>query len=140
MKWGSRGDQDGQFMGLTGIAIDAQGNIYVTDREGNGIQKFDSHGQFLAKWDTCGDGKFPTVDSATGISVDTQGNIYVSDRSNNRICKYDSNGHFLTRWGGPDATAGQPRLPSPAGNAVDQQGNVYVAELFNNLVVKFRQR
>jgi sugar lactone lactonase YvrE len=109
--------------------------VYVTDRS-NGIYQFDSKGQFLARWDTCGDDKL--IFSATGVAVDTLGNIYVFDLSNSRICKYDSNGKFLNNWDG----SGSPEGPffAVGGIAVDQQGNVYVAELFNDRVRKFRQR
>ena len=33
-----------------GIAIDAAGNVYVSDNENHRIQKFTADGQFLDKW------------------------------------------------------------------------------------------
>src|SRR6476620_3505079 len=75
LKWGGPGYEDGQFSpDLADIAIDAQGNIYITDRS-NGLYQFDPNGRFLARWDTCGDDKI--ISGATGVAVDTQGNIYV---------------------------------------------------------------
>ena len=44
--WGSRGTDPGQFSTPHGIAIDAQGNVYVADRETRRIQVFDGEGTF----------------------------------------------------------------------------------------------
>jgi DNA-binding beta-propeller fold protein YncE len=132
-KFGSSGSGDGKFTAqLADIAVDAQGNVYVTDRE-NGIQKFDSNGQFAARFDTCGDRLFY---SATGVALDTHGNVYVSDVQNHRICKFDSEGHFVNFWDSFDGIA-RP-LSDVGGVAVDQQGNIYVSELFDGRVRKFR--
>jgi len=53
-KWGSHGTGDGQFSldnmeGAWGIAVDAQGNIYVTDSNLNRVQKFTPSGQFVPR-------------------------------------------------------------------------------------------
>jgi DNA-binding beta-propeller fold protein YncE len=33
MKWGTKGTADGQFQGPSGLSIDANDNIYVTDKK-----------------------------------------------------------------------------------------------------------
>ena len=130
MTFGSQGTEAGQFSSdLADLAVDAQGNLYVTDRS-IGLQKFDSSGQFVAKWESCGDDKRMT--GATGVATDSQGNIYVYDLSNSRICKFDPDGNPLAAWGGLENAVGFI--------AVDRQGDIYVAEPFNDLVKKFHQR
>ena len=42
--WGQRGSEPGQFNALRGIAIDAQGNVYVADAGNKRIQVFDGDG------------------------------------------------------------------------------------------------
>jgi DNA-binding beta-propeller fold protein YncE len=130
MKFGKSGFEAGQFSGdLADIAVDARGNIYVTDRI-KGLQKFDGKGHFLAAWRACGD-KRP-VTWATGVALDRQSNVYFYDLANGRICKYSSNGQFLTAFGG---------FRTPVGMiAIDQQGDIYVAEVFANRVLRFRQK
>jgi DNA-binding beta-propeller fold protein YncE len=47
--WGSRGSDNGQFNIAHGIAIDAQGNVYVADTGNKRIQVFDGDGNFKSQ-------------------------------------------------------------------------------------------
>src|SRR5690349_13440487 len=69
--WGQHGSGDGQFQGPNDIALDAAGNVYVTE-DGNRVQKFTSGGAFLAKWGTPGSGA-GQFNGPTGIVVDAGG-------------------------------------------------------------------
>jgi len=44
--WGSTGSEQMQFNGVKGIALDAQGNVYVADRGNKRIQVFDAEGTY----------------------------------------------------------------------------------------------
>ena len=67
-QWGSEGDGDGQFKRPLDVAVDAFGNVYVTEgrwesgyeSDNYRVQKFDSNGNLLAKWGSygSGDGQF----------------------------------------------------------------------------------
>lgn len=90
-KWGSRGSGNGQFGagragGPQGLAVDVDGNVYVTDTNDR-IEKFTSTGEFLTKWGTpgTGDGQFT---AATDVAVDDDGNVYVADTGNSRVQKF----------------------------------------------------
>ncbi len=48
--WGSTGTEPGQFQGLKGLAIDAQGNVYVADAGNKRIQVFDADGTFKSQF------------------------------------------------------------------------------------------
>src|ERR1700691_3783821 len=53
--WGSKGTEPGQFAAsVRGIAIDAQGNVYVADSGNKRIQVFDSNGTFKTQITTVG--------------------------------------------------------------------------------------
>ncbi|MBI3743628.1 MAG: hypothetical protein HY261_05000, partial [Chloroflexi bacterium] len=86
-KWGSEGSGDGQFNMPSGIAVDAQGNVYVADRGNYRIQEFTSTGKFLTKWGSegSGDGQF---NSPFGVAVDGVGNVYVADFDTPGIQKF----------------------------------------------------
>ncbi|MBM4122297.1 MAG: hypothetical protein FJ249_06870 [Nitrospira sp.] len=150
MKFGSRGNGEGQFSSPWGIAVDrVRGYVYVVDSANFRVQKFDLQGEFVMQWGSFGtnDGQFYF---ARGVAVDqSDGAVYVVDMGNHRIQKFDTSTNVLpqiiTKWGGglgpghassPQAQeAGQFR--SPWGIAVDAQGDVYVTDTGNQRVQKF---
>jgi sugar lactone lactonase YvrE len=53
-QWGATGSENGQFNGLKGLAIDAQGNVYVADAGNKRIQVFDGEGTFKSQFGNIG--------------------------------------------------------------------------------------
>lgn len=81
------------FNGPKGIAVDSSGNVYVADSDNNRIQKFDSNGNFLAKWGEYGFAYGENEENGNflypeGVAVDSSLNVYVADTYNNRIQKF----------------------------------------------------
>ncbi|MDA8154971.1 MAG: SMP-30/gluconolactonase/LRE family protein [Actinomycetota bacterium] len=135
--WGSSGYGNGQFGWPVGAAVDAAGNVYVTDWEMNNVQKFDRSGNFLAQWGYNGNGTFLYP---LGIAADGQGNIYVADSQ--RVQKFDSNGNLLAHWSswiykGISYSFASQSGGTPWGVAVDGFGNIYVTDADHYRVVKF---
>ena len=48
--WGKPGTGPGEFNIVHSLAVDSQGTLYVSDRENNRIQIFDSNGKLLKMW------------------------------------------------------------------------------------------
>jgi hypothetical protein len=48
-QWGSTGSENGQFMGVKSLAVDAQGNVYAADAGNKRIQVFDGDGNFKSQ-------------------------------------------------------------------------------------------
>ncbi len=69
--WGSVGSGPGQFQTPQAIAVDFQGNVYVSDSSGR-VEKFSNSGLFLSN--------VTTVNNAGSISlaIDTRDNLYVA--------------------------------------------------------------
>lgn len=89
--------EPGAFWGPRGIAIDAEGNLYVTDTGNKRVEKFTPNGEFLQTWG--GGGIVPgSFEEPVGIDIDSQGNIYVADTWNRRIQKFDANFTPLAQW------------------------------------------
>lgn len=68
----------------TGICIDANGFIYITDKQKHGVLVLNSAGKFKMFFGTKGssEGEF---NIPCGIAVDTQGHVYVCDSGNRRV-------------------------------------------------------
>ncbi len=129
-RWGTCCTGDGRFFNPRGVAVDAEGNLYVADTFNYRIQKFDRTGAFLTKWGadgTTGDGEFSYP---SGVAVDAAGHVYVADTFNDRIQKFDGDGAFLTKWG--SSGSGEAQFQRPQGVTVDAAGNLYVADTFND--------
>jgi DNA-binding beta-propeller fold protein YncE len=131
-KWGSHGDNDGQFEEPTGIATtDSSNNVYVSDMDFENccnplhhtVQKFMNNGTFITKWG--GNGAFV---NPMGIAIDSFGNVYVADQVLQRIAKFTSDGIFLKDWASGI---------NPTDIAIDSSDNVYVTEMFDNRIAKF---
>ena len=134
--WGEPGTGPGQFMLPHGIAVDADGNVFVCDRESDRIQVFSAHGRFIRE--------ITEVQRPTQIVL-ARGLMYVSElgwragqRSfrngvierdlPSRVSILDPNGAVITRLGGPDPCA-PGSFCAPHGLAVDSRGDLYVAEV-----------
>lgn len=111
----------GFFENPGGVAVDADGYIYVTDRGQNVINKFASDGSFVMRWGEMGSdpGKlyYPT-----SLAIDDLGRIYVLDRYNYRIQVFAADGSFISEF------AQFPETLSITGLDMDQANQLYVID------------
>ena len=68
-EWGTSGDRNGEFFNPQNIAIDSEGNVYVTDLGNRRVQQFNNDGTFLNAWGSAGSGA-GQFNSVSGIAVD----------------------------------------------------------------------
>lgn len=131
---------DGQFNELWGIAIDAQGQIFVADTWNGRIQVFDAEGKFLRKWGVFSSTGGELSDAYAlfgprGLAIDLEGNLLVADTGNKRIIKFTPNGDLVQQVGGGGVIGG--RFEEPVGVAVSPlDGSVFVADTWNKRVQK----
>lgn len=136
--YGIEGSGDGQFSHPWGVAVDNDGNVYVSDSGNHRIQKFTQLGgkPYLShKWSSgppiAGDanGQFSLP---YGLAVAATGSVYVADSQNDRIVKLSqSDGNAFYEWSFGSTGDANAQLNYPNGVAVDSVGNVYVAD-YNN--------
>lgn len=149
---GAKGPANGlgtaaSFNSPRGIAVDANGIVYVADSSNNLIRRIDASGNVttLAGAGTQGaangQGTAASFNDPFGVAVDANGNVYVADASNNLIRKIDASGNVTTLAGSGaqgaangQATAASFNLPHCV--AINASGNVYVADTPNNLIRK----
>lgn len=118
--------ETGKFWGPRDIALDAAGNVYVTDTGNKRVQKFTPEGQFLKAWG--GGGIIPgAFEEPTGVDIDSQGNIYVADTWNRRVQKFDPNLNPLAQWEVVDGWQSESVVNKPF-LAVDNQDRVFITD------------
>src|ERR1700722_3087300 len=74
-----------------GMAVDANGNLYVADSSANVIYKYTSKGTRT----TFASG----LNAVSDIALDSLGNVYAADTNNNRIVAYTPAGQSLGVYG-----------------------------------------
>lgn len=82
--WGGPGGHAGQFRNPDGVAVDASGDVFVSDRDNNRVQKFAANGRFLAAWGVRGTSAGDFSQPA-GLTVDCRGDLLVADTNNSRV-------------------------------------------------------
>lgn len=135
------------FNGVTGLAIDAAGNIYASDLGAHTIRKITPLGLVTTIAGTAGfAGSLDGIGTASrfsgpgGIAVTNSGIIYVADRGNQTIRKIDPLGQVTTFAGASgvsgfvDGAGNIARFNFPERVAVDQVGNVLVADRNNSAI------
>ncbi|MEI9918392.1 MAG: hypothetical protein WDO14_06260 [Bacteroidota bacterium] len=157
-------DGDGQpalgakFGYLTSIAIDANGNIYVSDAAANVVRKINTAntvstiaGKFIGfnvidPTPYHGDGGMAYASHLNvplAVAVDPPGNVYISDTGNNVIRKVNANGEIETIIGngaqgssGDNGPASEALIYSPNGIAFDISGNMFFTDTQNHTIRK----
>lgn len=121
-----------------GIAVDMPGNVFVSKWDpswgNNTIDKYDSQGNFLARYGGTGSGN-GQFSYPYGLALDSSFNIFVADVFNNRIQKLNIAGTYVAKFG--TLGIGDGQFQQPNGVAVDSAtGNFYVADTGNNRIQK----
>jgi tripartite motif-containing protein 71 len=134
IKFGSRGNANGQFNHHCFVTTDEKGNIYVSDSANHRIQKFDSNGQWKQSIGSYGfvEGQFV---GTMGIGFNSKNHLMVVDYCNSRIQVFNQNLQFIKTFGLEGSENGQFRLPS--GIAVDADDNILVVDYCNRRVQIF---
>ncbi|MBZ5623094.1 MAG: hypothetical protein LAQ69_30880 [Acidobacteriia bacterium] len=134
----------------SGVALGANGNLYVADTNNNRVRKVTPAGVISTvagngSSDFSGDGGPATsaaLNQPRSVTLDAAGNLYISDTGNCRVRKVTpggiintiagSGGLYPLGDGGPATSASM----TPYGLAVDPVGNLYIADRGNERIRK----
>jgi hypothetical protein len=157
----SAGTNDGvndtaQFDFPGDVAVDKQGNLFISDISNNTIRKMTPIGD---DWLVTTIAGLPAVGGATndgvngdarfyhpeGVVADTNGNVFVVDHDNNTIRQLTLNGTdwnvtTIAGWGGQrgtvDGTNSDVRFWGPRGIAMDSGGTFYITDASTHIIRK----
>ena len=135
MSWGEPGSSPGQFNIPHNICCNADGWVYVADRENHRIQVFDGNGRYETQWNNlhrpCA--MFMTGGRCPCCYVGEIGPAMAVNRDvpnlGPRISILDGEGNLRGRVGGTVAGTGPKEFIAPHGIAVDSHGDIYVGEV-----------
>jgi hypothetical protein len=135
MSWGGPGTNPGEFNIVHNICTDADGWVYVADRENHRVQVFDGNGKYETQWNNlhrpCGMympyGHQPIcyigeVGPAAAVSRDIP-------NLGPRVSIVDHQGKLIGRFGDTPAGTELGKFLAPHGLAVDRHGDIYVGEV-----------
>ena len=133
--WGESGVEPGQFNLPHNILCDADGWVYVADRENHRIQVFDGNGKFETQWhnmhrpsglcmETCANPLCYVGEIGPGMAVNIN-----APNLGPRVTVMTNQGDVLARVGDIRAGRGPHQFISPHGLAVDSHGDLYVGEV-----------
>jgi sugar lactone lactonase YvrE len=147
----------GLFVLPHGLHVDRDGNVWVTDSQGNKqgtkghqVIKFSPRGEVLMKLGRAGvAGSGPdTFNEPCDVITAPNGDIFVSDGhsgqtanppagATGRIMKFTKDGTFIKQWGRIGSAPGEFRTPHAL--AFDSRGRLFVADRGNHRIQIFNQ-
>lgn len=137
-------------MAVNGVAVDAVGNVYITDNQNHRIRRIDATNQRIstvagngqpAYSGDGGDATRAVLNGPTGLATDGK-SLFIADTENHRIRRLDLEtgrislyaGNGNANIGGDNGPALSAAMNRPIGLAIDTQGNLLFADYRNHRI------
>jgi DNA-binding beta-propeller fold protein YncE len=132
-RFGGKGDDEAGLEKPEGIAVDAQGNIFVADYTSGFVKKYDASYKWLITFS--GYGSKPGETMKSEFMDIRDGRLYVPDAGNDRVNVFALDGKPLFDFGGPGNELG--KLADPEAAKFDSSGRLFVSDLKNDRIQVF---
>jgi DNA-binding beta-propeller fold protein YncE len=131
---GARGPGNGKFQYPTGVAVDTDGTIWVTDTTRDVVQHLSATGAYLGQVASPGTGD-SRLQQGWDVEV-LDNHVLVSDAATDQIKVWTKQGTFVTAFGGTGTALG--RFQVPKGMDLTPDGRLYVEEQLGERVQELR--
>jgi DNA-binding beta-propeller fold protein YncE len=135
MSWGGPGIDPGEFSLPHNLCCDADGHVYVADRESHRVQVFDGKGKYQGQW--------TNLHRPNGMCMDRNKEplFYIGEGGpavplyrnapnfGPRVSIANKEGQIVARLGDRPSGVGPGQFMAPHGMAVDSHGDIYVGEV-----------
>ncbi|MBY0523324.1 MAG: hypothetical protein K2R98_07990 [Gemmataceae bacterium] len=141
-------DRDGKYLGPTwttpdyrngrpsGLSIDRDGHLLVSDSHYNCLRVYDRNGTELRKIGGNAGSAPGQLSYISDAVQDADGFYYIAEfGENGRISKFDVDGKFVKCWGSPGTEPGQ--FARPRSMVIGPDGNLYIADACNHRIQVF---
>jgi DNA-binding beta-propeller fold protein YncE len=125
----------GDFAKPTNVAVDQDGNVFVSDTWNDRVEEFDADGNFIRAFGKAGDGPGYFA-RPKGIAIDADGHVWVADSVQDRVQVFTPEGRLLIYMGGHGLYPGQ--FGSLTGLTIDKNNRVITTEQFPGRAQIFR--
>ena len=140
-RWGSHGAKPGEFdflrdvtewgSAIGGIAVGADGSVYVADTVNRRVQQFDAKGKVVRTWGRFGSDPGQFLEPID-VAIAPDGSVYVVDDQRDDIQRFTADGDYVATLGSHGSGPGQ--LAFTGGIDVGPDGTVYSADWDNHRV------
>jgi DNA-binding beta-propeller fold protein YncE len=128
--WGTEGSEPGQFDTPHSIVVDADGLVYVADRQNRRVQIFDGDGTYL--------GERAYKGLPCGLHIDTDGQMYMVSGFAGEILRLDKDGKAIGATGQPGKGLGE--FGEAHYMTMTPNGDIFVADTVRPALHKFVQK
>jgi YD repeat-containing protein len=128
LRFGGKGTGSEQFNEPQGIAIGAEGNLYIADTGNGRIDEYSSAEKYIRTIGKEGTGR-GEFKAPHGITTDSSGDVWVADTGNHRVQELTAAGAFLG--------AIEIEVIQAQGIAIDSEDDAWIANTGNNDVMEW---
>jgi len=123
--WGGHGSHHGQFNQPAGIAVAANGNLYVADELNHRVQEFTRKGVFIRAFSH-------GMQHPYGVTILPDGDVLVTDWKANRIQRFTSTGDLIGTFAHVGSPFGLTYAPASDTVYVTTGSSGYVVQFYTN--------
>lgn len=117
-----------------GVAVDGEGNIYISDTMHARVLVYDKNGNFVKELGgRTAESTTSELTNPRGIAVDEEGYVYVVDLLASNVAMFTPDGDLQAVLG-DGSGSGENQFSQPSGLYIDENGTLYITDRMNQRI------